>query len=46
MSLNPLAQINVITMIAIVAIFIATYVALRRSCLVPIMAVMMRRFTS
>lgn len=43
MALNPLAQINLITIIALVAIFVATYFILRKIFFVPIIEVMEKR---
>jgi len=43
MSLNPLEQINLITMGAVVVIFFATFFLLRRICFVPVIRVMEQR---
>ncbi len=43
MSLNPIDQLNVVTIGAVVAIWLATFLVLRRLLLVPLLAVMQRR---
>lgn len=43
MSLNPLAQINLITIGSVMLIFVVTLIVLRRVCFVPIITVMERR---
>lgn len=43
MSLNPLEQLNVVVMMAVAAIWLATFVVLRRVLLLPLLAVMERR---
>jgi F-type H+-transporting ATPase subunit b len=45
MSLDPLAQIHAVTIAAVVLIFLATLVVLRRVALVPVIAVMEQRAT-
>lgn len=43
MVLDPLAQINPVTMVAIIVIFLATFVLLRRIYFLPLIEVMERR---
>ncbi|MFZ3063237.1 MAG: ATP synthase F0 subunit B [Actinomycetota bacterium] len=43
MPLNPLAQINLITIVALMAIFVATYFILRKIFFLPIIEVMEKR---
>jgi F-type H+-transporting ATPase subunit b len=43
MSLNPLEQLNLVTIAAVAAIFLVTYVALRRLLFEPLLALMDRR---
>jgi F0F1-type ATP synthase membrane subunit b/b' len=43
MALNPLTQINLVTIGAVIVIFLVTLFLLRRICLVPLIAVMERR---
>jgi F0F1-type ATP synthase membrane subunit b/b' len=43
MSLNPLAQINLVTLGSVMLIFVITLILLRRVCFVPIITVMERR---